>query len=192
MDGVQETSDNLIDAAAQVFAERGYAEATTRSIAERAGVNEVTLFRRFGSKSDLMLAAFDRVAERFAPITAAPSEDVRSDLMRLATTYQTCVAENAVFLMTMLLEMRRRPELANGHDIQSRLIERASRLIRSHQDAGRLCAAPPPVLAAKLLAPFLLLALAEHIPAVHRMVIDIDEHVDRFLLGHGPDSANSS
>jgi AcrR family transcriptional regulator len=44
----------LIDAAVAVFGECGFRGATTRRIAEAAGVNEVTLFRLFGSKSALL------------------------------------------------------------------------------------------------------------------------------------------
>lgn len=39
----------LFQAALELLAERGYRGATTREIARRAGVSEVTLFRRFGS-----------------------------------------------------------------------------------------------------------------------------------------------
>jgi AcrR family transcriptional regulator len=47
----------LLDAAARVYAETGYRGATTRRIAQLAGVNEVTLFRHFGSKDALIREA---------------------------------------------------------------------------------------------------------------------------------------
>ena len=40
--------DAVLAAAVSVFAEKGYRTTTTKEIAERAGVNEVTLFRRYG------------------------------------------------------------------------------------------------------------------------------------------------
>jgi AcrR family transcriptional regulator len=43
----------ILAAAHDEFCERGYARATTRSIAERAGVAEPLLFRNFGSKAGL-------------------------------------------------------------------------------------------------------------------------------------------
>ena len=52
-----EIRDKLLEAAARVFAETGYRGATTRRIAHEAGVNEVTLFRHFGSKGDLIQEA---------------------------------------------------------------------------------------------------------------------------------------
>ncbi len=42
------------------MAEMGYRGATTRRIAQQAGVNEVTLFRHFGSKSQLIHEALNR------------------------------------------------------------------------------------------------------------------------------------
>ncbi len=49
--------DQILDAAARVYAEHGFRGATTRLIAEAADVNEVTLFRTFGSKAALIEAA---------------------------------------------------------------------------------------------------------------------------------------
>jgi AcrR family transcriptional regulator len=46
----------ILDAAARVYAKHGFRGATTRLIAIEAGVNEVTLFRTFGSKAALMHA----------------------------------------------------------------------------------------------------------------------------------------
>jgi AcrR family transcriptional regulator len=52
----------LLEAAMRVFAEAGFRGATTRRIAEEAGVNEVTLFRQFKSKTALI----NEVAELYA------------------------------------------------------------------------------------------------------------------------------
>ena len=49
--------EQLLEAALKVFAEHGTRGATTRRIAQAAGVNEVTLFRHFGSKEGLLRAA---------------------------------------------------------------------------------------------------------------------------------------
>ena len=50
----QVSRQKLLEAAMRVFAESGFRGATTRRIAEAAGVNEVTLFRQFKSKSALI------------------------------------------------------------------------------------------------------------------------------------------
>ncbi len=52
-----DTRERILDATVRLYAELGYRGTTTRRIAETAGVNEVTLFRLFGSKSALIEAA---------------------------------------------------------------------------------------------------------------------------------------
>ena len=48
--------ERLLGAARAVFAAKGYQAATTREIAARAGVAELTLFRHFSSKQGLFEA----------------------------------------------------------------------------------------------------------------------------------------
>ncbi len=52
----------LIRAALRLFAAQGVTETTTKQIAELAEVNEVTLFRQFGSKHGLLLAVIEEAA----------------------------------------------------------------------------------------------------------------------------------
>ncbi len=46
----------IVEAAARVFAEKSYAGATTKEIAEAADMGESTLYNYFGSKHDILLA----------------------------------------------------------------------------------------------------------------------------------------
>lgn len=52
-----ETQSKIIHAAMELVMERGYGAATTKDIARKAGVNESTIFRRFKSKKEIILAA---------------------------------------------------------------------------------------------------------------------------------------
>ncbi|BCU78909.1 TetR/AcrR family transcriptional regulator [Luteolibacter sp. LG18] len=57
-------SERLVEAAATVFARDGLSSATTREIARTAGVNEVTLFRNFQTKQNLLAAVLEKAFER--------------------------------------------------------------------------------------------------------------------------------
>ena len=56
------TRQRLIGAALELFGSKGVTETTTKQIAELAEVNEVTLFRNFGSKHGLLLAVIEEAA----------------------------------------------------------------------------------------------------------------------------------
>ena len=60
----------MLAAGREVFAERGYAGATTKEISVRAGVGEVLLFRHFGNKAGLfdeaVLAPFETFVDQWA------------------------------------------------------------------------------------------------------------------------------
>lgn len=53
------TRDQLLKAAAEVFAERGFEGASLQEVAARAGVTSATIYRHFESKADLLLGVVD-------------------------------------------------------------------------------------------------------------------------------------
>ncbi|BAH39913.1 MAG TPA: TetR/AcrR family transcriptional regulator [Gemmatimonas aurantiaca] len=101
-----EARTRLLEAAARVFARHGAAGATTKRIAEVAGVNEVTLFRIFGSKDALLDAALQACAhgEQPARLPNTPidpeqelTEWCAQEVARLARSsdfWRQCMAES--------------------------------------------------------------------------------------------------
>jgi AcrR family transcriptional regulator len=65
----------LLDAARDLFAERGFKGTSTRDVAERAGVSEVMIFRHFGSKANLFQ---ESVVEPFTSFMQRYITDYRS------------------------------------------------------------------------------------------------------------------
>ncbi len=64
-----ETQAHIVQAALDLFAEHGYAAATTQAIAKRAGVTEKTLFRHFGTKKQLFAQAiYPAMLQLFQPV----------------------------------------------------------------------------------------------------------------------------
>ncbi|WP_369206462.1 TetR family transcriptional regulator [Streptomyces sp. PU-14G] len=74
------TRQALVQAAAALFAERGYERTTVREIAARAGVNQALLFRYFGSKQSL----FEEVVagESLRHLRETPPENVLETALR--------------------------------------------------------------------------------------------------------------
>jgi AcrR family transcriptional regulator len=57
--GVDQTRLRILAAARELYAEKGTRGTTTREVADRADVNEATLFRHFGTKSQLLIAMLE-------------------------------------------------------------------------------------------------------------------------------------
>jgi AcrR family transcriptional regulator len=66
------TKEALLAAAIEVFAEHGYDAATTRAVAQAAGVNEQLIQRYFGGKAGLLLAIIERFGEGERQCCALP------------------------------------------------------------------------------------------------------------------------
>lgn len=70
----------VVEAAVTAFAGGGFAGTSTETIADLAGVSQPYVFRLFGSKQDLFLAAVDRAFERitltFEAAARAPIKDI--------------------------------------------------------------------------------------------------------------------
>lgn len=86
----QQTRDHLVQAAAQVFAERGFHGASLDQVAAVAGFTKGAVYSNFSSKDDLFLAVLesrfeDELAVLHATIAAAGDEDLRAHLSDFVT-----------------------------------------------------------------------------------------------------------
>jgi AcrR family transcriptional regulator len=72
----QETRERLLDAAVEVFADKGFWEATTAEICRKAGANAAAVNYHFGSKEDLYVEswrhAFRRSLDAYPPHGGVP------------------------------------------------------------------------------------------------------------------------
>ena len=67
-----QTRKRLLEAAATAFSRHGYHGTSTAEIASAAGVSEPTLFKHFGSKQALLLAALKQTASDLMTMLDAP------------------------------------------------------------------------------------------------------------------------
>ena len=104
--------ERLLDAAARVYAEAGYRGATTRRIAQEAGVNEITLFRHFGSKTTLILEAVRQANLRSdGPAIPPTPGDPAAELREWVRAELAHLARLRSIIRTSLGEVEERPEI---------------------------------------------------------------------------------
>jgi AcrR family transcriptional regulator len=122
-----ETRFRLLAAAAQLFAERGYARATTRELAAAAGVNEVTLFRHFGSKKNLFAAVVEHYASPGldAALEIKVGGDYRQDLIAMGRRVMDLMLERRDAMRLMLCEAEHFPEVGEVLAQNPRRLRRA-------------------------------------------------------------------
>ena len=87
------TREDLLQAAKEMFEERGYDNVTVAEIAAGAGVSVKTLFQHFRSKEDLLLAELDAVHERL--LTALRARDPDQSPIEAMTEWMLSEVENS-------------------------------------------------------------------------------------------------
>jgi AcrR family transcriptional regulator len=103
----------LLDAALKVYAEHGTRGATTRRIAQAAGVNEVTLFRVFGSKDALLreaLATSPRALEFIDTRLPDTPIDPEAELTEFCRQHHQALHESRSIIRKCMGEFEEHPE----------------------------------------------------------------------------------
>ena len=147
--------DRILDAAIAVVIARGYSGATTREIAARAGINEVTLFRRFESKARLIQAAIHRDIAHTTAALQAPTGDLEADLLAVLERYCATYSAHGALPLVIILEVTRNPEFADLIKEPAAAQQGLRELVASYQADGLLIDEPPELAVNALLGPLL-------------------------------------
>ena len=142
-----QTRVRLIDAAARVFARRGFQAASVEEIAEEAGYSHGAVYSNFDGKADLFLAVFeDYMAQRvreLADTQATLADDAPLEVRARALADQWMDRldrdrESFVLHMEFLAHAGRDPELAGRFGTRSAAMREAvSRyIVQYQQEAG--------------------------------------------------------
>lgn len=132
----QVSRQKLLEAAMRVFAESGFRGATTRRIAEAAGVNEVTLFRQFKSKTALINEVASLYARQRAEeaLPTGPVEPLK-ELSEWCDAHLAILRNSRGMIRKCMAEVDEMPQMAGcmrvGPDVVHRqLSEYAASLVK--------------------------------------------------------------
>jgi AcrR family transcriptional regulator len=99
----------LFEAAAEVFARTGYAEASAEAIARAAGMSKATFYEHFANKEECILALFDEAAAEvlgaMAAATSAAGDDPRERMRAGARAFLEMLASHPNESQTLLVEV---------------------------------------------------------------------------------------
>jgi len=106
--------NQILDAAAAVFAEKGFHRATTKEIARTAGVSEGTIYNYFDSKADLLIGMMTRLAELEhldEELADALQGDARDFLVAIFRHRMGLIQQNDETIQAIMPEMLVNPAL---------------------------------------------------------------------------------
>jgi TetR/AcrR family fatty acid metabolism transcriptional regulator len=111
---VEARRNQILDAAIQVFVEKGFHRATTKEIANTAGVSEGTIYNYFDSKEDLLIGIMGHLAE----VETLPEEfmealkgDVREFFVAVFRHRSERIQKGQEMLQAVLPEVLTTPDL---------------------------------------------------------------------------------
>jgi len=176
----------IYHAVMQVVAERGYTGATTKQMADAADVSEVTIFRKYGSKQQLVKQAISSIISQTDLASAAQyTGDINADLIRIVQAYQDAAVKHGGFITALFSEMSRHPELVDSIDEPLNIFLAMGELLARYQDEGQLQKEHPLHTLAALLGPVMYTAMmSKAMPNKQLPPLDLSNHVTCFLDGH--------
>ncbi|MGZ4682463.1 MAG: TetR/AcrR family transcriptional regulator, partial [Acidimicrobiales bacterium] len=131
-----EVDQAILAAALRMLGEHGFDGLTMEGVASEAGVGKATLYRRWPSKTDLVLDAI----RSLKPIVDHPDNgDLRSDLIELVTGALSWGGdgEYTEVVSALISEMRRNTELATVYREQFLAPRRAESLVMIQRGIDR-------------------------------------------------------
>lgn len=133
-----DTRTAILNAAVQVFSQHGFRGSTTRRIADAAAVNEVTIFRYFGSKEALLqeaIAASDGGA--FSSSLPAEPVDPLEELAEWSSAVVSHLETRKSVIRKCMGELEERPELtARASEFPTRMTDDLCNYFRKLKSLG--------------------------------------------------------
>jgi len=142
------TRDEILDAAAQIFREKGFHAASMQDIAEAVNLQKASLYYHVSSKQEILLALLDRaldlLIEHIERVLAQPLT-VDEKLRQAMCAYLQAMLENRDLAAVLLLEHRSlEPQYQARHMPRRDRFERLWRdLIKEGHDQGVFACADP-------------------------------------------------
>ena len=183
--------DQLLEAAARLYAEAGYRGATTRRIATQAGVNEITLFRHFGSKDVLIREAIARAGAAIeAQALPDPPRDPSRELREWAKAHIAALRKRRSLIRTCMGEIEEHPSIFSAENSPPAVAAKAlGKYLRRLRETGQAKAQFDEVAASAMLLGVLFAdAMGRDVmPDMYRNDPDqaIDEYIRLFLRSVG-------
>jgi AcrR family transcriptional regulator len=148
---------SILQAAIEVFSEKGYAAAATSEIAQRAGVAEGTIFRYYKTKKDLLLSIIGPAMSRmlapfimrnFNVVLDLPYDSFEEFLRAFMINRLEFARKNFKILKILIQEIPFQPTLRAQfmENILNKVLERVIEIVEHFKAKGEVIELPTPAI----------------------------------------------
>lgn len=123
---MDKTKEKILEAAIDVMHLKGYSSATVREIAAKADVSEMTLFRKFSSKQELLNGIIEKYSFAFSMKKIFVEEltyELERDLVTVSKMYQYFMEKNKKIVLLAYKECNIHDDISEGLAANPRLIK---------------------------------------------------------------------
>ncbi len=161
----------ILDAALDLFVERGFYGTAVPEIADAAGVGAGTIYRYFESKEALVNAIYRQQKQRFASVALAdfPNSSTRELFRTMWMRMAKFATENPKAFVFMELHHHQRYLDAESRALEQRMLELFSGIVVAAQARRELKAGPPRLLMGIVLGAFV---------GVIRSCVEVEQSLD--------------
>ncbi|WP_373231011.1 TetR/AcrR family transcriptional regulator [Cohnella sp.] len=187
----------ILEAAIEIFSEKGFAATSTSEIAQKAGVAEGTIFRHYKTKKDLLLSIAGPIAIKmvapflmrdFAKLLDLPYSQTDDFFRAIARDRIVFARKNIKLIRILFHEVPFQPELMDQVKslVTNVVVNRIEKVIKHFQEQGQIIKAPPWRIMRSAASIFIGMIIF-HVFLMPEFPFDEEEEIDRTLdiLMHG-------
>jgi len=175
------TREDILEAAAQVFRQKGFHGASMQDIAKAVNLQKPSLYHHVSSKQEILLALLNRALELLLErISAIANQDIPADkkLQEMVRTYLQILAENTDLSAVLLFEHRSLERKQHAQHVPNRdKFEAMWRSVLEEGVAARLFVCDDPALTTRAILGILNWTITWYHPDG---TLEIDQIADRY------------
>lgn len=187
----------ILQAAIEIFSEKGYAATSTSEIAQKAGVAEGTIFRHYKTKKDLLLSIVGPIAAKlvapfmirdFAKLLDLPYERIEDVFKAIARNRIDYARKNSKLIKIFIHEVPFQPELQESVKtvFTEQVYKRIEKVILHFQANGQLMEGPSWRIIRSAVS-LIIGMVVTHVFLLPEFPVDEEEEIERTLdiMMHG-------
>jgi len=180
------TRENILEAAAQVFRQKGFHGSSMQDIAEAVNLQKASLYHHVSSKQEILLALLDRALELLLErISTISNQNIPADekLRQMIRAYLQILADNTDLSAVLLFEHRSLERKQHARHVPNRdKFEALWRNVLQEGVTARRFQCDDPALTTRAILGILNWTITWYRPSGALAIVEIADHYSNLLL----------